>query len=58
MQQDHEVEDSLRTYIEKIESIHNNIIYELSEELASKIEVLNDSKIKNDEIAKLKAELN
>lgn len=58
MHQAREVENSLRNYIEKIESNQNHIINELREEQANKIEVLNDCKIKNEEIAKLKTELN
>jgi len=53
-----EVEYSLRSYIEKIESNQNHIVRELREEQANKIEVINDCKIKKDEIAKLQTELN
>lgn len=52
-----EVEESLRTYISKIETNHNNIINELRNEQTNKIEVMNDYKCKNDEITKLKTEL-
>lgn len=56
-EQSREVEESLRTYIDKIENNHNHIITELRQEQANKIEILNDYKIKNDEISKLKTEL-
>jgi len=56
-EQSREVEESLRTYILKIENNHNQIINELKQEQANKIEILNDYKIKNDEISKLKTEL-
>ncbi len=52
-----EVEESLRTYISKIETNHNNIINELRNEQTNKIEAMNDYKCKNDEISKLKTEL-